>query len=101
MGSFIALLLMIGLLVLWCFFKFPPRFAPPEHVRIFNIMAFCFCAFLCLMWAIRVRVNLAGTYDEKWIPEMTMAGILAIEIVVLGVFFLVRNFWLFKPKRRF
>ncbi len=100
MGSVIVLLGIIGLLVLFCYLKFPPPYAKRKLVNAFDIMVLVVCAFICLMWIFKMHASLVDTSDEDWELPLAVGGALGIEIVFLGICFLMRNFWVFKPPRR-
>lgn len=100
MGAVIIVLAIIGLAVLFCYLKFPPPFAKPHLLGAFNKMVIAVCAFLCLIWFLYARGTWAGTAADQWWLPIGLAGALAIEICFLGLCFLLRNFWLFKPPRR-
>ncbi len=100
MGSIVIVLAIIGFLVLFAYLKFPPLYVDQKLVRVFNNMVMAVCAVLCLAWFLHIRTDWMGTVNDKWWLPVALIGALAIEIVFLGVFFLLRNFWIFKPPRR-
>jgi len=100
MGALVIVLAIIGSLVLFAYLKFPPPYADRKLVGVYDRMVIGVCAFLCLVWFFNARVNWMDPLNDKlWLP-IALAGALAIEIGFLGVCFLLRNFWVFKPPRR-
>jgi hypothetical protein len=100
MGVVIVVLAIIGLLVMFAYLKFPPPYANPKLVNVFDMMVLGVCAFLCLIWALNIRTTWMGTINDRWWQPVAIAGALGIEIAFLGICFLLRNFWVFKPPRR-
>ena len=100
MGPIIVLLAIIGLLVLFAYLKFPPPYANKKLVSVYDMMVLGVCAFICLMWVLNMRSKLIDTPDEGWWQPVAIAGALGIEIIFLGLFFLARNFWIFRPPSR-
>jgi hypothetical protein len=99
MGAVVVLLGIIGFMVLWAYLKFPPPYAKKKLVSVFDMMVLGVCAFICLMWILNVRGEYADT-DTEWWQALAVLGALGIEIVFLGLCFLLRNFWVFRPPRR-
>lgn len=100
MGSVIVALAVIGFLVLFSYLKFDPPYAEKKLVDVFNMMVLSVCGVLCFIWFLKVRIDWMGTENEKLWQPVAIAGALGIEIVFLGVCFLLRNFWVFRPPRR-
>lgn len=100
MGPLIALLGLAGLFLLWAFFMFPPEHAKPYQLGVFNWSCVAVCAMICGAWVLNVRAMLSSPVNEKYIPLFAYGGGFAIEIVLIGILFLLRNFWIFKPPRR-
>lgn len=97
MGAVIVLMGIIGFAVLFTYLKFPPPYAKKSLVRTFDMMVLGVCALLCAVWALKSRVEFGG---ESFGYVFAALGALGIEIVFLGIFFLVRNFWVFKARRQ-
>ncbi|MFH1157851.1 MAG: hypothetical protein V1721_03070 [Pseudomonadota bacterium] len=100
MASIIFGLAVIGFLVLFAYLKIPPRYADQRLVSVYNAMVLTVCFVLCLVFFLYIRANWMGSLDDKWWKPVAIMGSLAIEIVFLGICFLLRNFWVFKPPRR-
>jgi len=100
MGAVVLLMGLIGCLVLFCYLKFPPRYANKKLVNTFDMMVLAVCAVMCVTWVFYQRGDLIHTAEEDWWKPLAILGALAIEIVFLGFCFVLRNFWIFKPPRR-
>jgi hypothetical protein len=98
MGTLIALLGLVGGMVLWAFFTFPPAYANKRAVNIFNWASVALCSMLCLIWVLNVNMMFTSPAIEKYRTFFLWGGGLCIESVFLLIFFLLRNFWIFKPK---
>ncbi len=100
MGALVAVMGIVGFLVLLAYINFPPPYAKKKLVSVFDTMVLGVCAFICLMWVLNIRGSLANTADEQYLLPLSVAGAVGIEILFLGVCFLLRNFWVFKPPSR-
>ncbi len=100
MGAIIVVLAVIGFLVLFAYIKFPPEFAKPQLVSVYNKMVLAVCALLCLVTFFNIRASWMGTENEQWWLPVAVIAALGIEIAVLTICFVMRNFWVFKPPRR-
>jgi hypothetical protein len=100
MGAIVVVLAIIGALVLFAYLKFPPAYADKKLVKVFDRMVMGVCGMLCLVWFINIRTTWMGTINDNWWQPIAIAGALGIEAVVLGICFLLRNFWIFKPPSR-
>ncbi|MCK4945010.1 MAG: hypothetical protein KAI61_04850 [Alphaproteobacteria bacterium] len=100
MASIVFGLAVIGFLVLFAYLKIPPSYADQKLVSVYNTMVLAVCFVFCLVFFLYIRVNLMGSINDKWWKPVAIAGSLSIEIVFLGVCFVLRNFWIFKPPRR-
>jgi len=100
MGIIITVLAILGFAMLFAYIQFPPPYADKKLINTFNVMTIGVCAFICLMWALNVRSIWAVGVSEKWWKAIAIAGALGIETLFLGICFVLRNFWVFKPPRR-
>jgi hypothetical protein len=100
MGAIIGVLATIGFLVALCYLKFPPPYADKNLVHKFDMMVLSVCGFLCFMWTLSVALDWRGTSESSWWIPLSIIGSLGIESVFLGLLFVVRNYWVFKPPRR-
>jgi hypothetical protein len=99
MFSVVALLGIFGVAMLFAYVKFPPAFANKKIVNVFNAMTLGVTAILCLLWFLKVHNDVGVTNGDKvWLP-LACIETLGVEIVLLGIFFLLRNFFIFKPPR--
>lgn len=99
MGALVALLILIGLAVLWAFFNFPPAWANERAVSVFNWSVIGACVMVIGSWVMYMGMLLPQEVLEKFGWMLTVAGALSIEIVFLFVMFILRNFWIFRAKR--
>lgn len=99
MGALIAVLCFIGAAVAWAFFAWPPDWADEKQVRVFNWSVVAACGMICLAWVFNMSVLFDYDYIEKFRWPFAIIGALGIEIIFLGIMFLLRNFWVFKPPR--
>jgi hypothetical protein len=100
MGAVVVLLAIIGFLILFTYLKFPPPYAKKKLVGTYDAMVLAVCALLCAVWIFYIRGELVNTSSEDWWEPLAVLGALGIEICFLGLCFLLRNFWVFKPPRR-
>jgi len=100
MGALIVLLIIIGFFILVGYLSFPPAYANKKLVRAYDLMVVCVCAFICLMWIFRTHTTMAETRDNMYWEPVSAFGAVGIEAVFLGLCFLFRNFWVFKPPSR-
>jgi amino acid transporter len=100
MGSVVLLLAILGFMVLFAYLKFPPPYANKKMVSTFDMMVLAVCTLLCVSWIFYMRGALINTTAERLWQPLAVVGALGIEIVFLGLCFVLRNFWVFKPPRR-
>lgn len=98
MGPLLALLGLIGGMILWAFFNFPPSYPNKKTISIFNWTCVAACSFFCLAWILNINMIFSSPSIEKYRPFFLWGGALAIESVFFFVFFLLRNFWIFKAR---
>lgn len=100
MTSIVLGLAVIGFLVLFAYLKLPPSYADKKLVSTYNIMVLIVCFVICLLLFLNIRADWMGSIRDKWWKPVAIIGVLSFEIVFLGICFLLRNFWVFKPPRR-
>ena len=94
MASIIFGLAIIGALVLFAYLKIPPSYADKKLVNVYNTMVLTICFVFCLVFFLYIRVNWMGSINDKWWKPVAIAGSLSIEIVFLGICFILRNFFI-------
>lgn len=100
MGAVIVVFFLLGGAVLYVYLAFPPFFPKKHLVRAFDWMVMFVCALLCLFWFLDLRLRFESTEYARLAIPIGLVGVLGIETVFLGIAFLLRNFWLFKPPSR-
>jgi len=100
MGVVVAVLAFIGGSVLWAFFAWQPPYANKKQLSVFNWSVIGACAMVCLSYVFNMEVLLQADDLEKYRVPFAIGGSLGIESVFLGVIFVLRNFWVFKPPRQ-
>lgn len=98
MGPTIMMMLIFAGVAVYCFFKFVPYHDKPEQVNAFNWMVIAVNAMLATSWYFAITFDLMGKSAQKYTPLLAIGGACVITVVFLLIFFLVRNFWVFKPK---
>jgi len=95
MGPTVMVLIFVTALSLWGFLKFTPYTDNPRAIKMFNILIVGTCAFFGLLWYLEAWVWLGELVRRDYLPLLGIGGALALCIVLLGVFFLVR-LWIFR-----
>lgn len=98
-GPLIALLALLGLAVLWCFFTFVPEHANKKQISVFNWTVLTVLLIICIPFCFYVDSFLPPSRKE-YLKFFAISGCLGIEIIWLTIAFLLRNFWIFKPSQR-
>lgn len=93
------LMLMLGACVLWAFLSFPPYYPNKKPIRVYNMTCITLCAFFIAIYVANIRGIFVTPATEQYAGIFIACGSFVIELVLLTVFFLLRNFWIFKPKR--
>lgn len=100
MGVIITVFLIFAAMAMWAFLSFSPRYANPKQVSVYNWSVIGACAMMCFAWVLNVGSFLAGSSAEKYITFFAVMGAVGVEVVFLGICFVLRNFWIFKASRR-
>lgn len=100
MNLLYSLLAMLGAVVLWAFFNFPPDYANKKQVSVFNWTCVAIFAMFSLVFLLNVEAYATVPTVAKYKGLFRAAGIFCIEIVVLPICLIIRNFFIFKPSRR-
>ena len=97
MSLAIILLLMISFVAFLAYLKLPPKYGDKKLISIFNKMVLGVVAVICLFVYLNGRINFPFSPMMKEV--MAVLAAVGVEIISLVIFFLLRNFWLFKrPK---
>lgn len=99
MNVILAVLALLGIVVLWAFFNFPPEYANKKQVSVFNWTCIGMLAMFSLVYALNIQVFVSSPSTVKFRPLFMGGGILCIEVVLLTVCLVIRNFWIFRPRR--
>jgi len=100
MGAVIGVLVFLGAAVAWAFFAFQPEYANKQQLKAFNWSVIGACAMICFAYILNMSVLLSAETLRTFRIPFALGGALGIEIIFLGVMFLLRNFWIFKPPKR-
>lgn len=93
------LLAMLGAVVLWAFFNFPPDYAQKNQVSVFNWTCMGLLAMFSLVYLLNVQAYVTVPTVAKYKGLFMAGGLFCIEMVLLPVCFIVRNFFIFRPRR--
>lgn len=96
MGPTIVVMMMLAGLAIYGFLKFVPYHDRPEQVKAYNMMVLGVDALLSTSWYFAITFDLMNKSAQKYTPLLAVGGACLITIVFLFVFFLIRNFWMFK-----
>lgn len=99
-GTFIFLLGIVGLAVLWCFFSFQPRYVNERLLKAFNWTVVGMCVMFCLGLCAYIYSDMSPESRGEYFFLFALGGCLGVEIVFFSVGLLLRNFWIFAPPRR-
>jgi hypothetical protein len=100
MGALIFLMIIVGFFLVVFYLKFPPLYANKKLVATYDMMVIGVCAFICLIYIFRTHAAIADTRDDMWWQSVAAFGAVVIEAAFLGLCFLLRNYWVFKPPKR-
>jgi hypothetical protein len=97
-----VIIMLIGLTAVssYCFFKFLPDIDNKPALKAFNISIVIVAFLFAGAWAFRLKGNLVGTDFESLYGVIAFGGIMLIYNFVIGVAFVMRNYWIFRPTRR-
>jgi len=98
-GPLVALLTMLLVVVAWCFFNYPPRFADKKQVAVFNWTIVFFILILCVPYCFYIDEIMPPIRRAQFLKYFMVGGCELIAIATLTLSFLLRNFWVFKGKR--
>lgn len=93
------LMTLLCAVVLYAFVSFPPPYPNKKPIRVYNMTCIVLCAFFMGIYAANIRGLFITPTTEQYAGIFIAVGCFLIELVLLTFFFLLRNFWIFKPKR--
>lgn len=100
MGTPLLLLSFLVLTALYIYWRFPPQGAPARPRRVVDIFFLGLAAVLALGWTARVFSTYDAAGSEKvLVAQFAGVGAMGVALVVIVIGFLVRNFFLFRPRR--
>jgi len=94
----LLVLLPVGAVGVWAFFRFTPPHAERKAVLRFNVAAVAFAAGGVLAWGVRTYMVMSPTVDAGWWPVISMLGALVVIPAVLGVAAVLRNVVIFRRR---
>jgi hypothetical protein len=97
-GPIIGAFFCIALAALWAFLKFLPRHDDRKPLDIYNYMTIALSAALGIVWYYNFSSYFKTIGLEKHVPLVAGGGGLMLFSALLGIFLLLRNFWMFKEK---
>ncbi len=100
MGALVAVLAFVACTALWVFFNFLPPHARARSVTVFNRAVLAVCMLGAGVVYLRVRVMFTTPMVQEYKEPVSLAAGLGFAALFLLVFFLLRNFWIFRPTRR-
>jgi hypothetical protein len=96
MGEVTAVPLMVLIMALWAFLKNAPKRGTVKDHRVFNALVVGLGAGLWGIWYYRITHWLTKLGNEKYKYLFGLGGGATLMLLYLLIFFLVRNFWIFK-----
>lgn len=93
------LMVLIGGLVVYAFYSFPPAFVEKKTLNVFNNMVMAVGILFCVVFSANIAVFL--TLDElmKYRTLLIVTGCAGILTIYLALMFALRNFWIFTSRR--
>jgi len=98
MAALIFIMIVIGFLILFAYLKILPAYASKKLVSTFNKMTIAVVFLLSILFYFNAELNLPLSEDLRKL--VAVAGAIGVEIGLLIICFILRNFWIFKPPRR-
>jgi len=94
----LTILAILASLFMAAYIYFPPQFADRYLVSVFNKFSGIFVTVISLLVYFQGRSALPVTQDLRDL----FAGFFAVmfEFILLVIFFILRNFWMFRPPKR-
>lgn len=98
MSEVVTLMIFVSGLTFWGFFKTSPKHPNQKAVSIYNKMIVGVCLMMSVTWYFFARTWFVNMAREKYIALFGVAGACALATVILVVFALIRNFYIFKSQ---
>lgn len=99
LGPMTLLMAFIAAVVVYIFFAFPPAFVNKKTLNVFNSMVMAVAALFCIVYIANIAVFFDTTALAQYKTLLMIVGVCGILTVYLTVFFVLRNFWMFKSRR--
>ncbi len=99
-GTFIFLLGIIALGVLWAFFSFQPRYVNERLLKAFNWTVVGMFAMFCVGLCAYIYSDMSPENRREYFLLFALGGCLGAEIIFFSIGLLLRNFWIFAPPSR-
>lgn len=90
-------ILLVGIAVAIAFLQMPPKYADKQTLSAFNNVVLGVVLLVCLVLYIHGRQNFP--FSDELRNAMALIISVGVEIVLLLVLFLLRNFWIFRVRR--
>lgn len=84
--------------MLWAFLRFQPAAGTASQRKIFDTIILGAGAILAFLWYMNMSVYLQELGLPKYIPLLGIGGAAGAVFVYLALFFLLRNFYVFKGR---
>ena len=99
MGVVMAAAIVMAICAYLLFFLFPPKYAKPEQLSVFNWSVIGVVVMLSVVWLMNADILFKGAAFDNYRSFSTVIVLCGIHVAVLVVFFIARNFWIFKPAK--
>lgn len=98
MGPIIVFLILTTAIAIFSYFKWPPEyFKDKKAINVYNWSVMALTAMISLAWIFKTKATHAGTINDYWWKPIAFGGALGIISLILGIAFILRNFWIFRP----
>jgi hypothetical protein len=99
MGEITAVPVLALIMAVWAFLKFLPVRGTPHSQRVFNALVLGLGCVLWVGWFYTITDSLTRMGLLKYKYLFGIGGGASGFLVYLGIFFLVRNFWIFADNK--
>lgn len=99
-GGMIAVPVLFFALSMWAFFEYSPQHENQRSLKIFNRAVAGLCFVLLAIWYFSATAWMERLALDKYkaLFGLGLGGVFGV--VYLGVFFLIRNFWIFADQHK-